>query len=288
MMSRLRFELDLSWQFTRRDIRTNIIPPLIFTLAALRAVWPVSPTEIIQALLRTLVYFWFYSYIFCLPSQITGVEEDRINKPERPLPAGLVSVRGAFRRWLVAMAIYSGLGLCFGVLKWTLLWQAVTVCYAFGGLDRHWSTKNLIAMTLGTIAQLAATWEMVTPLTPRSLGAVLTIAVLAGITALVQDFRDVVGDRATGRKTLPITIGELPARAVVIGIFLLTPLAVYQGLLAGQLSLANTLCLLGLTAIAVVVAVRVALLRGPAADHRTYIIYSYWYCAILASMVVVA
>ena len=103
----------------------------------------------------------------------------------------------------------------------------------------------------------------------------------------------IIGAASAAAEILNVRVGSKPrvVREVptdVIGIFLLTPLAVYQGLLFGQLSLANALCLIGLTAIAVVVALRVALLRGPAADHRTYILYSYWYCAILASMVVVA
>jgi 4-hydroxybenzoate polyprenyltransferase len=149
-------------------------------------------------------------------------------------------------------------------------------------------TKNLVAMTLGTVAQLAATWELVTPLTPEMWRRVLAIAVLAGVTALVQDFRDVKGDKATGRKTLPITVGERPARVLVIGLFLLAPLWVHWGLMPAERSLSGVGCELLLDAMALFIAARVALFRGPAADHRTYIIYSYWYCAILISMVVIA
>jgi 4-hydroxybenzoate polyprenyltransferase len=240
------------------------------------------------AVARALLYFWFYSYIFCLPSQIVGVAEDRINKPDRPLPSGLVSVRGAYHRWLVSMVVYCILGWCFGVLKWALLWQAVTVFYAFGGLDRHWATKNLVAMTLGTVAQLAATWELVMPLTPLMWQRVLAIAVLAGVTALVQDFRDVQGDHATGRKTLPITLGERPARFVVIGLFLLAPLWVHWGLMPAAPTAATIACEVVLAAMPLAVAARLWLFRDPAADHKTYILYSYWYCAILASMIVIA
>ncbi len=279
-------ELHLSWRFTGRDVRTNIIPPLIFTLAVLRHAWPITLTECAWALLRVLVYFWFYSYTFCLPSQIVGVEEDRINKPERPLPAGLVSVRGAYYRYFAALLIYAGLGLCFGVLKWTLLWEAVTVLYVFGGFHRHWFTKNVVSMTLGTVAQLAAAWELVAPLTATTFTPVLTVAFMAGVTALVQDFRDVAGDRLIGRRTMPITIGELPARWVVIGIFLLSPLATYYGLLAGERPLVRIGCAVVLAAHAYLIAARVAIFRSAVEDHKTYIIYSYWYCAILVARVI--
>jgi 4-hydroxybenzoate polyprenyltransferase len=279
-------EIALSWRFTGRDIRTNIIPQLLFTLAALSFIASWSTATILSALGWALLYFWLYSYVFCLPTQITGAEEDRINKPERPIPAGLVSARGAFLRWISVMIVYAGLGWFLGVLKWVLLWEAVTVMYAYGGLDRHWFTKNFVAMALGTTAQLGAAWELVTPLNPAAWRGVLVISVLAGVTALVQDFRDVEGDRATGRRTLPIAIGDGPARRVVITLFLLAPMALYWGVMPTEPSGAAAGCFAGLSLLALVIAGRLTLFRDRAADHQTYITYSYWYCLLLASMII--
>lgn|GEM_PF-3715434 len=51
----------------------------------------------------SLVHFSFYIYNFCLANQIVGVEEDGINKPDREVPSGRLSIQGAWLRWTCAM-----------------------------------------------------------------------------------------------------------------------------------------------------------------------------------------
>lgn len=243
-------ELRLTWRFVRRDLSTTIIPSLIFTVAALKAAPPATLEGLLLALGRWALYFGLYVLTFCLGDQLVGIEEDRLNKPDRPLPAGDVSPRGALARWVVWMVAFTATGWLFGILVWTLVWQVTSVLHTFGRGDKHWFTKNNVAMTVGTLAEIAPAWELVAPVTPAILRWMVVVALLAGATAHVQDFRDVVGDRAVGRKTLPIALGDARARRLMVVAFALSPLIVHLELMPPSVTPASAFCELWLAAMA--------------------------------------
>lgn len=143
-------------------------------------------------------------------------------------------------------------------------------------------------MTLGAIAQLAAAWQMVRPLTPEAWMWILVPALTLLSNASLQDLRDIEGDRKNHRRTLPIVFGVNATRAFVAVAFILlaflthfalfVPTSLYAGALLLDLVLAG-LCL--------VIAGRVLLLRTTAADHVSYMLYTYWYCFLPAAAIVV-
>src|SRR5262245_10256985 len=135
-------EIHLSWQFNKYDISTTIMPGLMFTLAAWHRsspIWSALPEMIVRA----AIYFWLYACGFCYSNQIAGIQEDRLNKSDRPLVTGIVSVRGAWLRWIAIMLLFDLVGWSMGVLEWAVMWQIILVLHNFGGWDRHWFTKNL-------------------------------------------------------------------------------------------------------------------------------------------------
>lgn len=280
-------EVYLSWRFTVRDISATVIPAMLFTIAAWRS-QGASLESLVPTLLKSLIYFWLYCYTFCLSNQIAGLEEDRLNKPDRPLVAGEVSLRGAYLRWGVMMLLFTAVGWLFGVVEWALLWQIVLTLHNFGGIAKRWYGKNF-AMSLGTAAELAAAWQIAAPITPfawRWIG-VLAIAMFPLFSA--QDLRDMVGDRAIGRNTMPLAIGEqLTRRLLAVG-FTLLPLLVYLVALAPTDNpVAAVACGAVLAIISFTVAVRLLWGRSPEADHRTYMLFTYWYCFALATAIIVA
>ena len=107
--------------------------------------------DFVSALLRSLLYFFLYLYCFNLCNQYTTVEEDRINKPDRPIPSGLVSVEGARFRWYIMTALYLVTGLGIGNIWSCLLWIFAYSMYNFYGWSEHWVTKNGIVMPLGIV-----------------------------------------------------------------------------------------------------------------------------------------
>ncbi|MCS6881395.1 MAG: UbiA family prenyltransferase [Oscillochloridaceae bacterium] len=281
-----RSEAVLHWKFNRYDVAATFIPGLLFVLAAWhvgQADWMALPSTLLWGAL----YFWLYCSVFCISNQLAGEHEDRLNKPDRPLPSGLVTRRGAWARWFVVMGLFALAGWRLGVLEWALLWQTVLTLHNQGGWSRHYATKNL-AMVLGAIAQLAAAWQMVRPLTPTAWDWILVLALPLLTHVSLQDLRDVAGDRAVGRRTLPIVFGEWPSRLFLAGAFAALPLATHFVLLAPLGPRPDVVALdVLLAAFCLVIAGRILWLRYPAADHRTYMLYNYWYCFTLAAAIVV-
>lgn len=152
------------------------------------------------------------------------MEEDRINKPYRPIPSGLLSMSGAVLRLVVCSIAMCMLAWSGGVLWHAFALQLLYVLHYQLGWDAHWFLKNL-GNGLGAAVGLASSGHMVGNLLSHSAAAVDAISVVLGVmvalTVCVQDFRDVVGDSAVGRRTLPIALGDTAARAVSSGLVLL-------------------------------------------------------------------
>lgn len=278
-------EARLSWGFIAGDLSSAFVPPLLFMIAAGRA-QVVGIDHLVLALVRGGLLFALYTYTFVLSNQINGVQEDVINKPFRPLAAGIVTLQGVQTRWLISMLLYTGLGWCFGVLEWVLLWQSVTLLHNFYGGSSHWLTKNFL-MALGIIAQLACAWQLVAPITLMAWYWIVLMSVVIFAVIALQDLRDIRGDRAIGRHTLPLELGETRTRGLLAVDFAVLPVGLHIWLLApGGITSASLLCSLLLAALSWTIAARVWLYRTPHADHQTYMLFTYTYCAILCSSIV--
>ncbi|MEU9349416.1 UbiA family prenyltransferase [Streptomyces sp. NPDC048278] len=264
-----------------------LLPPMLFTCTAWRSLglpWP----DLLRAEACALLYFWLALYLVCLSNQATGIEEDRRNKPHRPLVTGVVSVTGAWRRWWVVLVLYGALGYCLGLAGWAALWITMTVCYNQLGFARRWYGKNL-CIVIATFAQLAAAWEIAGPLTPYGWRLIAAITFLFNLIMSIQDLRDITGDREVGRRTLPMVIGEGPTRvAAAVGLGAL-PVAVHFWIFgtASEHVLPLT-CEVVLTCVGWATAVRVLRFRDPVGDHRTYQLYTGWYCLLMVGSVLVS
>lgn len=288
ILRRLFHELYLSYRFVWRDLSATVIPNLILTIAALKAKAAWNLPDLLMALGQTLIYFWLYIYGFCLANQLSGIDEDRTNKPDRPLSSGLLSYREALGRWAAVMVIFPLIGFHLGVLKWAILWQVCIVFHNFFGWSRHWFPKNMIIMPVGVVALMAPAWELVTPLNPTIWRWIVVLAIVVGVTINLQDLRDIQGDRLAGRKTLPLAWGEKRARAFLCASFLLLAVVIHFGLMMpAGCTWEVILCDAWLAAMNIVIAARIILSRSPRADHKTYIMYTYWYCCVMASAIVV-
>lgn len=283
---RLLHEIKLSWQFIAGDVSSAVVPALLF-LAAAWSSHQLTLGRLLAVLAQGVLYFWLYAYTFCLSNQLTGLEEDRLNKPHRPLARGIVSPRGTQRRWLISMAAFTCVGWLFGVLPWALLWQLIIVLHNFGGWGQRWYFKNF-SMSLGIVAQLAAAWQIVMPITPIAWRWISVFAGVIFILVSLQDLRDIAGDRANGRRTFPMVFGEQATRYLLGVCFGLLPLVVHFWLmLPAGATLPVWLCDLGLAIVSWTIAWRILMYRTPRADHYTYLLFTYWYClAVLSSVIV--
>lgn len=154
---------------------------------------------------------YLFLYSFVIGNQICGVEEDRVNKPDRPLAAGMSSLQAARVRWVVLTALYIVYGSYLDVGIWTIMWVSISIAHNFLSLGDFGPTKDL-CVGLGCIAQLNAAWLIGG--SPHDIGWtwIKVIATYVIFPISVQDLRDVPGDAAIGRRTMPIILGDLPCK----------------------------------------------------------------------------
>jgi geranylgeranylglycerol-phosphate geranylgeranyltransferase len=170
-------------------------------------------------------------------------EIDRINKPNRPIPRGAVSPRGAlvFSLVLFAGAVVLALTLPALAIAIALINLLLLVAYTqlFKGLP---GVGNAVVAALGGSTFLfggAAVGDAATP------GVLFVLAALATFTReVIKDVEDLAGDREEGLNTLPIAIGERPALWAGVCCLLVAVLASPLPYLFGSLGVVYLLAVL--------------------------------------------
>jgi len=177
-------------------------------------------------------------------NQIYDLEIDRLNKPERPLTSGALTIRQVWvfswicyalallPTWLVVVYPYETIA-----AKWLaplpkhetffiyLIGLIFTFVYSAPELGRTkargmWANLT-IAIPRGCLLKVAG-WTMVAPATywePWFMGGVIALFLMGAATT--KDFADMEGDRAGGCRTLPILYGPRKAAKIISPFFVL-------------------------------------------------------------------
>ena len=93
-------ELDLVWRFSKRDLPVVTIPGVMYTACAISSTGGSAVNNSVLLGVCSLYFLCILVY-FNISNQICDIEEDRIDKPDRPLPRGMISIRGAQVRWII-------------------------------------------------------------------------------------------------------------------------------------------------------------------------------------------
>ena len=175
-------------------------------------------------------------------NQVYDVENDRVNKPARPLVTGAISRRAAWwysaalyvaavlPTWLVvahpAVAFREKLSAplelqqCFFIYVAGMLFTFAYSAPAFGRTKANAFGANLtIAIPRGALLKVAG-WSMVASvyhLEPWFIGSIFFLFLLGASTT--KDFSDMKGDEAAGCRTLPIRYGVVPAARMIAPFF---------------------------------------------------------------------
>lgn len=211
------FEAWLSWRFIRTNIWTTVCPLTFFSLGLSVATDQLLSSTMANTIV-TFSYFFLFIYVFEINSQLLGLEEDKVNKPERPLPSGAITLKQGKKRAIIISASFISYAFLLDVELWALLWFGLVWLYCYAGCSRHWLLKCLFA-SVGAQTQLPAAaiiagvplqgiWQDIWVWFP---GIFVMMTLLVG----VQDFRDVEGDKKVGRVTLPIRFGVRRARLII-------------------------------------------------------------------------
>ena len=153
-------------------------------------------------------------------NDVFDVEIDRINKPNRPLPAGRMSPRTAsFAALLTALA-----GVCLSLVAGTGIFLIALVSSVLIYMYSAW-LKHVPLLGNLTVAALTAVAFLYGALAAGSMRAGIVPALFAfGYNfgrEILKDVEDIEGDRAAGIPTLPVVAGVRAALWTVTGVFAL-------------------------------------------------------------------
>src|SRR5262245_1738458 len=106
----IKREARITWRMIRHNASFAFVPPWFLLAGGLCASFAragaLSPLPCLGVASKLLVFFFFYAYVFDIANQVLAAEEDALNKPSRPIPSGLMTIRGGILRWIVSWALF--------------------------------------------------------------------------------------------------------------------------------------------------------------------------------------
>ena len=102
-----------------------------------------APSNRIRYLPRIIFWIWLHLLQFCVSNQCVNPEEDAVNKPWRPIPAGRITVSQAQNLRWVLMASSLLLSLYRGILPASVLLCLSTIAYNDLGFHGHIMLRSI-------------------------------------------------------------------------------------------------------------------------------------------------
>ena len=174
--------------------------------------------------------------IVCGTSQVINDYCDRhvdaINEPNRPIPSGRIPGRWAVWIALIGSALSLALGAALG--PWVLLATIVALfCgWAYSSPPLRFKRSGWLGPLVCALSYEGLSWFTGASVMLGDLPTPMTLAILLlyslgahGIMTL-NDFKAVEGDRATGLRSLPVTMGVRGAALFACAVMILAQLAV--------------------------------------------------------------
>jgi 4-hydroxybenzoate polyprenyltransferase len=286
------YHIHTLYLFTAADFLTFAIPTTLFGLCAALS-GPVLTTNaspsLFQTLLRippALAVIWLNLLVFNIANQRSpsAVQEDRINKPHRPIPSGRISSEQAQQLLFVLLPITLVLGYGVGVWKETILLSVFQHLYNdLHGCDGNFLVRNALIAS-GYALYSAISFEMlVAPgYSPKPEGwqwiAVVTAVMFT--TQHICDIKDAEGDRTRGRRSAPIVLGDVVVRWSVAVPVMLCSVSCPVFFDLGVPSYVLTTGLGGL------VAGRTLVLKDLESDRLTWKVWAVWTCSLFVLPVI--
>lgn len=224
-MDSVSFHAYTIWLFTYSDLKTVIMPTTTFALLhkAGKAAFSTSKEEnnIVRDTVRLLMVMLF-AYSNLLPwvmgnqRQTVAIAEDAENKPWRPIPAKRITAAQTSTLMHFLYPVVVLMSVFMGVPFQSLMVVALGVWYNdFNGSDGSFWVRGLIN-GIGHACALSGGFQIMLRQSVHNNIALVAwftiIAAAIATTMQLSDFPDQVGDKQRGRKTVPLVLGDGPAR----------------------------------------------------------------------------
>ncbi|KAI4157338.1 MAG: hypothetical protein LQ342_008361 [Letrouitia transgressa] len=208
--------------FTADDIVSIIIPKtvcgIIVPFAGTLLRQPRSAAEVVLRSPLVFLWIWIHLLLFNVSNQrqAKSIMEDKVNKPQRPLPLGRLTVQGANKLSVGLFPLATAISLAIGGIYPSLVFQALTFWYNDLEGGEHWLSRNLLNAG-GYLGFITGAIEVAvgsqTVLFDESVFRWFgLLAMVVSTTMHAQDLYDQEGDRLRGRKTIPLVFGDVLAR----------------------------------------------------------------------------
>jgi len=170
--------------------------------------------SLLGALIACIATFFIEAALFAT-NDIFNLEEDRLNRPNRPLVQGTVTLREA---WSITI-LSAILGIILSALLGTFPFVLACAALALGLLYNYYLKRtaffgNLIVAALTSLSFMYGAFCATT--SPPARIAVFTLIAFAANLGreIIKGIRDLEGDMRAGICTLPCEIGVAPSAAV--------------------------------------------------------------------------
>ena len=216
------------WLFTFSDLKTIIVPKTAFGIITIlsgstltRSPRPGWLTGV-RCLPLIMLWIWFNLLPLDMNNQHRqgDVKEDKKNKPWRPIPAGRLSVEET-KFFMLASYVVSVLGSIFlgGLAECLALVAQGWIYNGLGAANDSWLARNLLNatgyMTFAAGAAKVACIQSGTMIQKGTYSWFSVLGLVVATTIQFQDLYDREGDRARGRRTIPLIAGDMIARLSV-------------------------------------------------------------------------
>lgn len=190
------FHLKTAYLFVRSDIKTILFPVSGFAFMASKDIWTTR---------SILVLVWVLTHLFLIDidNQSLSVDEDKLNKPWRPLPSGRVTISTAKFLSKTLNAICLLVSCLLGgreLMIPTVVFCGLVYSYDHLLLNSHYIWKNIINGLGYAVLETGATTVLIGSL-PRKPNMILALVLSWAIictTVHVQDLADIEGDQKNG------------------------------------------------------------------------------------------
>ncbi|KAK4185893.1 UbiA prenyltransferase family-domain-containing protein [Podospora australis] len=281
--------LRLLWDFIESDFVTFAVPNTAFGIFGALSSILVTPSSssippahlLLSRLPRVLAFNVGNLLVFDLANQRTetSAEEDRLNKPWRPIPQGKITTNQTRRLMLAVIPLVLGLNYLLGAWEQGVFILILSWLYNdLGGGDEVFVREIIISVAYG----LFNSGSLIVAVGPAhkqlsTLGVAWTVIVSGVIltTMQVQDLKDQAGDKLRGRKTICLYMGEnFSRRSIAFFVCFWT-------VLCGWFWALGPLPLVFVTITGVVVAFRVLFLRDDQkADAKSWRLWCLWHASL--------
>lgn len=217
--------------FTFSDLKNILVPQtLLGVVTALTCSEPSIPGAPLPPALQSAIFYrlplaafwvWIHLLLFNTSNQTQpgALAEDAQNKPWRPLPANRISHASARRLFYATSILCIAFSYVAGGLVESIVLQALTFLYDDLALGDEWFVARSVINSMGyTNFSLGAIQVLLrgqdTSIVLSNKGcmwlALLTFTIFT--TGHIMDLEDLEGDRVSGRRTIPVLVGEEGAR----------------------------------------------------------------------------